>query len=1255
MKSLYRLLLIISLFIGTVYECFPSSSISIYKADTASFPNISAQIFFFKDGFIPDKSITKNNITITENGLALPVNDFSCPEQNPYNNLSLAISFDLSSDTSNAPLNNFELAKTAARKIIQNLNIENTETAIISFDFFSYLNCDYTRDRAKLINTVNKLVFQKNSSFNSCFLTKPAGSLGVSALGKYQKSIIVISDGIGFASVDSIITRANEIGAKIFWLEINNKLSNSLKQIANNTSGFYFDEITDEKDLDRAINHILSMAYGYKPCTLTWSSTVNCDSVKNVSIKATNYPAEEKFSYFVPITDLPRLLLDPPYLGFSAVMPFTTRDLSVNITAVNNDIIVNKFRIMPPFSVFAGDVVGNELLIPKGKTHTVTIRFSPQDSAMVYTMLEIIGSNCYGKNVIITGGFPNVPPKQRTLSLDAPSCGETLIIGDTFLIKWSGLLPGDVVQLEYTVDGGNSWNPIANDITGLEYKWLVPNIATKQCLIRVVQLWPNNVGETLNFFHKDGVNSARFNSRPSDLLVTACRDGKARVWNSNTGQLLCELSGHTASVNWANFDPSGEYAVTASDDKTVKVWKFNKDYSSAELIHTLEGHKNTVKAANFNFNGSRIVSGSLDGLIIIWDAITGLAIDTLENISNQRIWFVNYSPLGNKIISSGSAGKFVVYNANNGIVLRTYSTGNGGETINFVSFAPDEKSLCTASSFGKGTMWDAQTGDTMFTVNHTDPFSKEPALTCTDFNFSGDFFLTSCFNNTARMWDAHNGKLIMPLVEHTGPVQTIMFNFDASRILTASMDSTAKVWNLDKRDLQADTTDCPLTIGTPSIASNDIDFGPVLLDKVKDVFIPDFIKNQSDFPFTIKEINIVGDHPNDFTLSKGSAPYKIDSNGIASAEISFQPLAIGKRNAIVQIIIPLDTIEIKLTGEGIEPGLALVSKYIDFGKVQIGDFKDSSFVMIVQNRSSINDIKINNISISGPDFIHFSILDGDNPVVLKPGEKKSMQLRFLPEFIERTSSGVTFDYEAPGSPSTIYLIGEGIHPVIDTVTIAIGSITAKPNRIIEVPVYVKNLAGNSFKQYFSGFFSELSFNVSLLEPLDNNFQSYIKDDIRTLNLMLPSAFSEDSVLTTLRFKTALGNAESTKLSLSNTSPVGKAKIVINEESGLFSLDGICYEGGGRLIDLDSRFSLHQNRPNPVETTTSIDFEAGEPGIYHLYVADLLGNTVCTLLNKFITAGTYSLVFNSSGLPAGSYYYVLQTPSQQFTRRLDIVR
>ncbi len=1252
MKYIYTFVLTAVIILSAGNELFSASSVSTVKVDAASFPDVYAEIFFFNDGYVPE-SPDKSTVILKENGIPLNINDLTCPGQSPAANVSITIAFDLAANSSGT-MSNFTLAQSTAAALIELLEKNTSECALTSFDIFSYLSCDYTSDKNKLLTSVNKLQSRDGSSYDAGFLSEPAGALKIAAMGKYEKSIVVITDGTGYASIDSIINTAKAENIKIFWLKIGGPVIGGLRRIAEETGGFWFDRIDSGEEINAAVNHVLAMAYGYKPCTLRWMNNFNCDSTKTMTVEVPDYPAQTQFSYPAPIEDMPRLELDPPYLGYSAVLPGFTRELDVRMKAVNGDISINEFRIMPPFSVTAGDVPqGEELIIPEGGEHTITIEFAPADSAMVYTVLDIDGNACYGRYVIITGGFPNVAPKQRTLNLDSPLCGETLIIGDTTHVRWSGLLPGDVVQLEYSTDGGMAWDTIVNDITGLEYPWEVPNIPTDSCLVRVVQLWPNNVGETLNFFHKNGVNSARFNKN-GDLIITACKDQTARVWNSNTGWLLCEMEGHTANVNWANFDRNYEYAVTASDDKTLKVWKFDNEHTEAELLHTLTGHRNFVRCANFNHDGKKIISAGADGMVIIWDRDSGAAIDTIVDDGFLPQWFVSYSPSGNKIVTAGYAGRAVMYNMTDGSVARVFSTGKN-EALTFAAFSPQEDRICATGWFGKGTVWDTQTGDTLFTINHTDSTSYLPAVTSADFNFSGEFLLTSCVNNTARMWNAHNGKLIMPLVEHTGSVQTAMFNFDASRILTASMDSTAKVWNLDKRDLQSDSTDCLISIDSPVIESMDIEFGDILLDEVKDSLVTNFIINKSDFPFNVKKIEISGEHAADFTLKSGFAPYLIDSAGTASAKISFHPRQTGKRNAVIRIIIPLDTIEKKLTGTGIEPGLTLISNYIDFKQVQVGDFKDTTLEMIVQNRSVSNDISIDSIFISGPDMVHFSILEGSGDVMLRPGQSHEMSLRFMPESFERISSGITFEYDAVGSPSTIYLFGEGIPQIIDTLTLAVGEIRAEPGRIIEIPVFVKNLDRSGYSQHIGGFKADLSFNVSMLEPIDNDFESSISENTRTLKLILPSEFDADSVLARVKFKTALGNAEQTKLILSNSAPIGKAKVNLFEQPGVFSLEGLCNEGGIRLLEMDARFSLYQNKPNPVETSSIIEFEAGEPGLYRLFVSDLLGNTVKILLNRNLAKGKYSVTFNAGGLPSGTYYYTLQTPSQIFTRRLEVSR
>jgi WD40 repeat protein len=52
----------------------------------------------------------------------------------------------------------------------------------------------------------------------------------------------------------------------------------------------------------------------------------------------------------------------------------------------------------------------------------------------------------------------------------------------------------------------------------------------------------------------------------------SCKIHTARVWNVATGKLLATLEGHTGSVQQAAFSADGQRIVTASGDKTARVY-----------------------------------------------------------------------------------------------------------------------------------------------------------------------------------------------------------------------------------------------------------------------------------------------------------------------------------------------------------------------------------------------------------------------------------------------------------------------------------------------------------------------------------------------------------------------------------------------------------------------------------------------------------------------------------------------------------
>ena len=65
--------------------------------------------------------------------------------------------------------------------------------------------------------------------------------------------------------------------------------------------------------------------------------------------------------------------------------------------------------------------------------------------------------------------------------------------------------------------------------------------------------------------------------------------------------------------------PDGSRIVSASEDKTLKVW----DAASETQPSTAKGHTDAVLGCAYSPDGSRIVSASWDKTLKVWDVASG--------------------------------------------------------------------------------------------------------------------------------------------------------------------------------------------------------------------------------------------------------------------------------------------------------------------------------------------------------------------------------------------------------------------------------------------------------------------------------------------------------------------------------------------------------------------------------------------------------------------------------------------------------
>lgn len=84
-------------------------------------------------------------------------------------------------------------------------------------------------------------------------------------------------------------------------------------------------------------------------------------------------------------------------------------------------------------------------------------------------------------------------------------------------------------------------------------------------------------------------------------------------------------------------------------------------------------------------------------------------------------------------------------------------------------------------------------------------------------------------------------------------------------------------------------------------------------------------------------------------------------------------------------------------------------------------------------------------------------------------------------------------------------------------------------------------------------------------------------------------------------------------------------------------------------------TLLQNYPNPFNPETTIRFFNKDAGLVKLFIYNLKGETVATLVNGELNQGMHSFNFKATGLASGVYVYKLQTGNQSIVKSMLLLK
>jgi eukaryotic-like serine/threonine-protein kinase len=282
--------------------------------------------------------------------------------------------------------------------------------------------------------------------------------------------------------------------------------------------------------------------------------------------------------------------------------------------------------------------------------------------------------------------------------------------------------------------------------------------------------------------HEREVYSAQF-SPDGRWVVTASWDKTARVWDAQTGQPVSEPLRHEDEVWSAQFSPDGRRVVTASFDKTARVW----DAQSGQPISEPLRHEAPVRSAQFSPDGRWVVTASWDNTARVWDAQTGQPIsDPLRH--EAPVWSAQFSPDGRRVVTASRDKTARIWDAQSGQPLAEPLRHENG--VLSARFSPGGRRVVTASRDQTARVWDAESGQPASV-----PLWHQDEIVSAQFSPDGRWVVTASWDNTARVWDAQTGQPLSLPLWHQDEIFSAQFSPDGRRVVTASSDYTARVWD----------------------------------------------------------------------------------------------------------------------------------------------------------------------------------------------------------------------------------------------------------------------------------------------------------------------------------------------------------------------------------------------------------------------------------------------------------------------------
>lgn len=299
---------------------------------------------------------------------------------------------------------------------------------------------------------------------------------------------------------------------------------------------------------------------------------------------------------------------------------------------------------------------------------------------------------------------------------------------------------------------------------------------------REIQLWDYRSQTLKGSLAERGYYPSKVVFSPDGhTMASTDTDQLTQLWDVITMKFKCTLEGsHDTQDNegmeYFNvaYSPDGKAFAIGAGDGTIRLW----DTTTGKLMHTFIGNIRSAGSFCFSPDGKTIASRSFTNTVWLWDTTTGRHKNTFEyDVNGENI---AYRPDG-ETIAIIRYGNIHLLDATTGKEKSRFEIG----VENSFTFSPDGTTIAALIQDGTVQVWGTQGGIPIIygfeeetrvklevpieTGKHKYTFKCVDSVVRILFSPDGDTLTTLCSNNTAQVWNTETGELKYT-IDHTSSI-----------------------------------------------------------------------------------------------------------------------------------------------------------------------------------------------------------------------------------------------------------------------------------------------------------------------------------------------------------------------------------------------------------------------------------------------------------------------------------------------------